>query len=123
MLQEVKRIPVSIAEARNAVAGQIILGVSPLSPVSIHHFPRIYRPFHRAFPEVRIEVLENEALHLADQVRKSQVDLALTPLPLFTTKVQFEPPWSEELWPFPVRTKISETPSPWCRCAIAILCL
>ncbi len=97
VLQEVKRIPVSIEEARNAIAGKIILGVSPLSPVSIHHFPRIYRPFHRAFPEIRIEVLENEALHLADQVRKSQVDLALTPLPLFTTKVQFEPLWSEEL--------------------------
>lgn len=97
VLQEVKRIPVNIEEARKAIAGKIILGVSPLSPVSIHHFPRIYRPFHRAFPEIRIEVLENEALHLADQVRKSQVDLALTPLPLFTTKVQFEPLWSEEL--------------------------
>ncbi|PSR36514.1 MAG: hypothetical protein C7B44_08620 [Sulfobacillus thermosulfidooxidans] len=97
VLHEVRQIPMTIEDAKNSIAGKIVLGVSPLSPVSIHHFPRIYRPFHKAFPEIRIEVLENEALHLAEQVRKNQVDLALTPLPLFTTKVQFEPLWAEEL--------------------------
>lgn len=97
VLQEVKRIPISIEETKHSITGKIVLGVSPLSPVSMHHFPRIYRPCHKAFPEIRIEVVEIEALHLADQVGKKRVDLALTPLPLFSTKVQYEPLWSEEL--------------------------
>ena len=97
VLEEVKRIPINLEEMKQSITGKIILGVSPLSPVSIQHFPRIYQPFHRAFPDIRIEVIEIEALHLADEVRKDRVNLALTPLPLFTTKAQFEPLWSEEL--------------------------
>lgn len=97
VLQEVKQIPVRIQEAQQSVTGKVVLGVSPLTPVSIQHFPKIYRPFHRAFPEIRIEVVEVEALQLADLVRSSRVDLALTPLPLFTTKAQYESLWSEEL--------------------------
>ncbi|HBQ94165.1 MAG TPA: hypothetical protein DD856_02965, partial [Sulfobacillus sp.] len=97
VLEEVKRIPMNLEEMKHSITGKIVLGVSPLSPVSIQHFPRIYQPFHKAFPEIRIEVIEIEALHLADEVRKDRVNLALTPLPLFTTKAQFEPLWSEEL--------------------------
>ncbi len=97
VLQEVKRIPIRIQEAQQSITGKVVLGVSPLTPVSIQHFPKIYRPFHQAFPEIRIEVLEIEALHLADLIRSNRVDLALTPLPLFTTKAQYESLWSEEL--------------------------
>lgn len=97
VLHEVHRIPVTLEESKHSLTGKIILGVSPLSPVSVHHFPRIYRPFHKAFPEVRFEVVEVEALNLADQVTKNRVDVALTPLPLFTTKVQYELLWAEEL--------------------------
>ncbi|PSR33984.1 MAG: hypothetical protein C7B46_07685 [Sulfobacillus benefaciens] len=97
VLKEVHRIPVTLEESKQSLTGKIVLGVSPLSPVSVHHFPRIYRPFHKAFPEVRIEVVEIEALNLADQVAKNRVDLALTPLPMFTTKVQYELLWAEEL--------------------------
>lgn len=97
VLEETKRLQVTVEEAKQSVTGNIILGVSPLSPVSIHHFPRIYRPFHKSFPDIHIQVVEVEALHLADQVRNHRVDLALTPLPLFTTKAQYEPLWSEEL--------------------------
>ena len=97
VLDEVKRIPLGLEETKQSITGKIILGVSPLSPVSIHHFPRIYKPFHKAFPEIRVEVIEVDALHLAEEVRKNRVDLALTPLPLFTTKAQFELLWSEEL--------------------------
>lgn len=97
VLHEVHRIPVTVGETKQSLAGKIVLGVSPLSPVSVHHFPRIYRPFHKAFPDVRFEVVEFEALNLADQVTKKRVDLALTPLPLFTTRVQYELLWAEEL--------------------------
>jgi LysR family hydrogen peroxide-inducible transcriptional activator len=97
VLQEAKRITVTIEEAKKTITGTIVLGVSPLSPVSIHHFPRIYRPFHKAFPDLHIEVVEIEALHLADQVCNKRVGLALTPLPLFTTKALYEPLWAEEL--------------------------
>lgn len=97
VLQEAKRIVINVEESKQTITGKIILGVSPITPVSINHFPRIYRPFHKAFPDIRIEVVEMEALHLVDQVRSSRVDLALTPLPLFTTKAQYEPLWIEEL--------------------------
>ncbi len=112
VLQEVKRIPMTIEEAKNAITGKIVLGVSPLSPVSIHHFPRIYRPFHLAYPEIRVEVVEFEAQHLAEQVTKGRVDLALTPLPLFTTKAQYEPLWSEELVVISCPEEIFEDPVP-----------
>ena len=97
VLQEVHRIPVALEKSKQSLTGKIVLGVSPLSPVSVHHFPRIYRPFHKAFPDVGIEVVEVEALNLADRVAKNRVDLALTPLPMFTTKVQYELLWAEEL--------------------------
>lgn len=95
VLQEVKRIPMIVEEAKQSITGRIVLGVSPLLP--IHHFPRMYWAFHRDFPEIRIEMVEVDALHLADHVRNHRVDLALTPLPLFSTKVQYEMLWSEEL--------------------------
>ncbi|MCL5116535.1 MAG: LysR family transcriptional regulator [Firmicutes bacterium] len=97
VLQEVHRIPMALEASKQSLSGKIVLGVSPLSPVSVHHFPRIYRPFHKAFPDVQIDVVELEALNLTDQVAKSRVDLALTPLPMFTTKVQYELLWAEEL--------------------------
>ena len=97
VLQEVHRIPIALETSKHSFTGKIVLGVSPLSPVSVHHFPRIYRPFHKAFPEVCIEVVEVEALSLTDQVVKDRIDLALTPLPMFTTKVQYEMLWAEEL--------------------------
>ena len=97
VLQEVHRIPIALEKSKHSFTGKIVLGVSPLSPVSVHHFPRIYRPFHKAFPEVCIEVVEVEALSLTDQVVKDRIDLALTPLPMFTTKVQYEMLWAEEL--------------------------
>lgn len=95
VLQEVKRIPLMVEEAKKSIIGRIVLGVSPLLP--IHHFPRMYWPFHRDFPEIRVEMVEVDALHLADYVRNHRVDLALMPLPLFSTKVQYELLWSEEL--------------------------
>jgi len=97
IIQEVNRIPLALEDSKQSLQGRIVLGVSPLSPVSVHHFPRIYRPFHKAFPDVKIEVMEIDALNLADQVSKGRVDLALTPLPMFTTKAQYELLWAEEL--------------------------
>lgn len=95
VLQETKRISNIIEEAKQSITGRIVLGVSPLLP--IHHFPRIYWPFHRDFPEIHIEMAEINARQLSDQVRNHQVDLALIPLPMFSTKVQYELLWSEEL--------------------------
>lgn len=97
VLHEAHRIPVVLEEAKHSLSGKIALGVSPLSPVSVYHFPRIYRPFHKAFPNVRFDVVEAEALNLADRVLKHRIDVAITPLPLFTTKVQYELLWAEEL--------------------------
>lgn len=97
IVQEVNRIPLSLEESKQALTGRVVLGVSPLSPVSVHHFPRIYRPFHKAFPEVHIEVAEIEAMNLANQVANGRIDIGLTPLPMFTTKAQYELLWFEEL--------------------------
>ena len=97
VLQEAKQIAIDIEESKQTITGNIVLGVSPLSPVSIHHFPRIYRPFHKAFPDIHIEVVEIEARHLAEQVCNNRVGLALTPLPLFTMQALYEPLWTEEL--------------------------
>ncbi len=96
-LQEIHRIPITLEETKESISGTVVLGVSPLSPVSVNHFPRIYRPFHRAFPNVRLEVIEGESVNLASQIVKGQVDLALTPMPLLSTKVQYELLWAEEL--------------------------
>ncbi len=97
VLQEAKQIAINIEASKQTVTGKIVLGVSPLSPVSIHHFPHIYRPFHKAFPDIHLEILEIEARSLTEQVCNNRVGLALTPLPLFTTKALYEPLWTEEL--------------------------
>lgn len=97
VMQEVNRIPNILDEAKESLTGTIKLGVSPLSPISLYHFPRIFWPFHRDFPDIKIEVMEIEALQIADQVRNHKVDLALSPLPLFSTKIQYEVLWNEEL--------------------------
>lgn len=97
VLQEVHQIPLTVEEAKHSLSGKVVFGVSPLSLVSMHHFPRIYRPFHKAFPNVQLEVIELEAVGLADQVVKNRVELALTPIPLLSTQIQYELLWAEEL--------------------------
>lgn len=97
ILDDVHQIPQGVAKILKQIRGHVTLGVSPLSPVSVHHFPKIYRQFHRTFSEIHIEVIEAESAALAERVRTGQVELALTPLPVFTTKVQFDALWAEEL--------------------------
>lgn len=95
VFKEFKRIPLIVAETRQFITGWISLGVSPLLPT--FHFSRIYSQFHKDFPGIRIKMVEVEDLHLLEQVKNSQVDLAMTPIPLFSTSAPYEMLWSEEL--------------------------
>ncbi|MCY0863612.1 MAG: LysR family transcriptional regulator [Sulfobacillus sp.] len=97
ILSEVSLIVEDMNAAGQQIRGTVTLGMSPLSPVSIAHFPTLYRKFHQNYPDVQVDVVEVGAATLADRVKKGQVDLALMPLPILATNLVFEPLWSEEL--------------------------
>ncbi len=97
VLEEAAKLPREIDLRREELRGTVTLGVTPLSPVSVHHFPPMYQSFHRSHPEVYVEVIEVGSALLGEQVRKGMVDLALMPLPVFTTRLQFDVLWREEL--------------------------
>lgn len=77
--------------------GTFTLGVSPLSPISVNHFPTFYQSLHKKFPHVRIRMVESPVLELGESIKKGQVDLGLMPLPLLTSDLQCDPLWREEL--------------------------
>lgn len=97
ILRDVESIPGVIAQQLERVAGKVVLGVSPISPVAIQVFPELYKTFHDQYPDIDIDVLECPLGLLGEQVRKGAVDLAIMPLPVFSTHLAFETLWSEEL--------------------------
>jgi DNA-binding transcriptional LysR family regulator len=97
VLREVHRIPAALHEPQASLAGHVNLGVSSLSPITVHHFPQIYRPFHQAFPDVKVDIVEVDSVNWVDQLTQRRVDMVLAPLPLLTSQMQCELLWAEEL--------------------------
>lgn len=97
VLQEAQKIVAQANHFKSSLTGRITLGVSPLSMVTLRHFPVIYRTFHNMYSEVQIQLRELDGLHIIDQLKNRQVDLAITPLPLFSLKAHAEELWREEL--------------------------
>lgn len=96
ILHEVALISEDVSRDGN-LAGTVTIGMSPLSRVAVQHFPPVYRKFHQQFPNIQINVLEIGALPLTEGITKGEVDLAVMPLPIFSTHVRYERLWSEEL--------------------------
>lgn len=97
ILYEVDSIPNAIADHAKHLRGTVVLGASPLSPISVHFFPPLYKDFHQSYPDIEVEVMECASSQLGEQVRKGIVDLAIMPLPVFSTHLTFETLWVEEL--------------------------
>ncbi len=97
LLKIAHEIPVRLAHATGVVQGQVSLGLSPVSPVSTHHFPAFYRKFHQNFPGVMVSVVEEGSLPLIEQIHEGSVDLAIMSLPLLGGQVDISPLWQEEL--------------------------
>ncbi len=96
IMREVTLIPEDFA-LDDRLSGTVTLGMSPLSRVAVQHFPRIYSRFHQQYPHIRINLLEIGAAHLTECIKKGEVELAIMPLPIFSTKIAYERLWSEEL--------------------------
>ncbi len=97
LVRMARAIPNRVADADRLIEGDVTLGLSPVSPVSTHHFPAIYREFHRSYPEVRVTVVEAASAEMVTSLQNHQVDLAIMSLPLLGGRVNIEPLWDEEL--------------------------
>ncbi len=97
LIRIARAIPNRVAEAGRLVEGDVTLGLSPVSPVSTHHFPSIYRDFHRHYPDVRVSVVEEASAEMVSSLQNHRIDLAIMSLPLLGGYVNIEPLWDEEL--------------------------
>lgn len=92
-----RAIPSRVTAADSLVEGEVTLGLSPVSPVSTHHFPNIYRQFHDAYPDVRVIVVEEASAEMVTSLQNHRIDLAIMSLPLLGGHVNIERLWDEEL--------------------------
>lgn len=97
IIAQVRAIPGRVQELDETVKGTVTLGLSPVSPVSTHHFPAIYPLFHGQYPEVAVSVLEESSQELVANLHDNVVDLAIMSLPVLGNRVDITPLWREEL--------------------------
>lgn len=97
ILQMAQAIPPRIQELDKVIEGPLTLGLSPVSPVSTHHFPAIYHMFHERFPGVQVSVIEEGSAELVARLHNSDVDVAIMSLPVLGSRVDITPLWREEL--------------------------
>lgn len=92
-----RAIPNRVSAADRIVEGDVTLGLSPVSPVSTHHFPTIYRKFHDTYPDVRVTLVEEASAEMVTSLQNHRIDLAIMSLPLLGGRVNIERLWDEEL--------------------------
>jgi LysR family hydrogen peroxide-inducible transcriptional activator len=97
IIQRLRTIPVRVQELKDTVEGTVMLGLSPVSPVSTHHFPAIYQEFHQRYPKVTVSVIEEGSAELVANLHEHVVDLAIMSLPVLGSRVEITPLWREEL--------------------------
>lgn len=97
VIRSVRAIPVRVQEMKEAIDGTVVLGLSPVSPVSTHHFPVIYQQFHRLHPQVDVSVMEAGSAELVSKLHEGLVDIAVMSLPVLGSRVNITPLWQEEL--------------------------
>lgn len=93
----VHAIPARAREVDQIVEGSLTLGLSPVSPVSTHHFPDIYQLFHQQYPRVKVAVAEGDSVDLVSRLHSREVDIAIMSLPILGTRINITPLWQEEL--------------------------
>ncbi len=97
VIRAARAIPVRVQEMKEAIDGTVVLGLSPVSPVSTHHFPAIYQEFHRLHPQVDVSVMEAPSAELVSKLHEELVDIAIMSLPVLGNRVEITPLWQEEL--------------------------
>lgn len=97
VVQQVRAIVIKVKERVEVVEGSVVLGLSPVSPVSTHHFPFIYPEFHQSYPHVAVSVIEEGSLELVLKLRDGLVDLAIMSLPILGSHINITPLWREPL--------------------------
>lgn len=97
IIKQTKAIPGLVQDLKGLVQGSVTLGLSPVSPVSTHHFPTIYQMFRNQYPEVSVSVMEEGSAELVEHLHDGRVDLAIMSLPVLGSRVDITPLWQEEL--------------------------
>ena len=97
VLELVSGIPSKIERTLAEIHGEVMFGVSPVTPFSTHHFPAIYRPFHDRYPGIKVTVVEERSEKMQEMIRKGQIDVAVLALPINAWKLNIEPLWKEKL--------------------------
>ena len=69
--------------------GSVILGISSFR--GRHMLPKILKPFYEKYPNVRVDIVEQNSMALEDRLIEGSIDLAIVALPLtrLTHEVEF----------------------------------
>lgn len=97
VLEVIAGIPNKIEQRLAQVHGEVMLGMSPVTPFSTHHFPAVYRLFHEYYPGIKVTVIEERSEKMQEMIRKGQIDIAVLALPINGWKLNIEPLWKEKL--------------------------
>lgn len=102
ILRAVREIGDGLKDSHH-LRGHIRLGIVPTA--SANYFPRLYRIWRGQYPEVTVEVLEEQSALIGERIRQRDLDLGLVALPLPFADIILEPLWQEEL--------VAVTPPDW----------
>jgi DNA-binding transcriptional LysR family regulator len=88
--------------AENAVAGlkgleSGYLRMGNIDAASVYVLPGIYRSFHHKYPGVKIEIIVGDTAHLLDALRRGEIELASTVLPIDTGEFSVLPIYRDEM--------------------------
>src|ERR1700676_3054607 len=96
VLRELEAARGDVAEQKDSVGGSVTIGVIPT--VAPYFLPERLTWFSRKFPQVWLTVVEEITPFLLDQVRASQVDLAILALPIRGHEFETFPLLTERLF-------------------------
>mgnify|MGYP000905337653 CR=1 FL=1 len=95
MVELSKRMKKRIFDVQNLKYGNISIGVSPF--YEKFYLSKILPEFHKEYPGVDIEIVENYTGVLEDLVLRRKIDLCITPLPLTIQSLNYEPLFEESI--------------------------
>lgn len=95
ILTEVKELKAVAARSAERMAGTFRFGVTPtLGP---YLMPGVIADLHAAYPDMRLYIREGIPDEQVEELRRGQLDLMLSPLPVIGDDVEIEPLFREPL--------------------------
>jgi len=95
ILSRMKALENAMSGLRGLESGFLRMG--NIDAASVYVLPGVYRSFHKKYPGVKIEIIVGDTARLLDALRRGEVELATTTLPIDTDEFDILPIYRDEM--------------------------